>query len=111
MDQTLDLDGIEVFVKVVQAGSFSQAARSLGMPNTTVSAKVARLERRLGLTLIQRTTRKLFVTPAGQTYFERCARALEEIRAGESELATSPREPRGCLRITASPDVAHSFLP
>jgi DNA-binding transcriptional LysR family regulator len=108
----MELDGITVFVKVVQLGSFSQAARVLGMPNTTVSAKVARLEKRLGVTLIQRTTRKLSVTPTGQAYFSRCLRALEELQAGESELvATSAREPQGLLRITSSVDVAHSILP
>ena len=53
------MDAIAVFVKVVEAGSFSIAARRLGMPKTTVSAKVAGLEKRLGVRLIQRTTRKL----------------------------------------------------
>ena len=107
----MDLDGIAVFVKVVQAGSFSAAARRLGFPNTTVSAKVARLEKRLGVTLIQRTTRKLHVTPAGRSYFERCLRALEEIEAGEAEMTLSAAEPRGLLRITAPGDVAHGLLP
>ncbi len=107
----MELDGISVFVAVVQAGSFSQAARNLGMPTTTVSAKVARLERRLGVTLIQRTTRKINVTPAGQTYFSGCARALEEIQTAETELETSTREPQGLLRITSPVDTAHSLLP
>jgi DNA-binding transcriptional LysR family regulator len=107
----MELEGIQVFVKVVQAGSFTQAARQLSMPNATVSAKVARLEKRLGVTLIQRTTRKLHVTPAGQAYFEHCVRALEEIQAGETQLASSAKEPQGTLRITASPDMAHSYLP
>ena len=62
----MELDGITVFVKVVQEGSSSQAARMLGMPNSTVSAKVAQLEQRLGVTLLQRTTRKLNVTQAGR---------------------------------------------
>lgn len=107
----MDLDGIAVFVKVVQAGSFSAAARLLGIPNTTVSAKVARLERRLGVTLIQRTTRKLHVTPAGRAYFERCVRGLGEIEAAEAEVSLSAAEPRGLLRITAPGDVAHGLLP
>src|SRR5690606_4390746 len=102
---------IEVFVKVVQAGSFSQAARLLGVPNTTVSAKVARLEKRLGVTLIQRTTRKLHVTPAGRAYYERCLRGLEEIEAAEAEVTASAAEPHGVLRLTAPGDVAHSVLP
>ncbi len=107
----MELDGIAIFVKVVQAGSFSAAARMLGVPNTTVSAKVARLEKRLGVTLIQRTTRKLHVTPAGQAYFERCVRGLEEIETAEGEISSSAAEPRGLLRITAPGDVAHGLLP
>lgn len=107
----MDLDGIAIFVKVVQAGSFSGAARLLRVPNTTVSAKVARLEKRLGVTLIQRTTRKLNVTPAGRAYFERCVRGLEEIEAAEAEVALSTTEPRGLLRVTAPGDVAMGMLP
>ena len=107
----MDLDGIAIFVKVVQAGSFSGAARLLGLPNTTVSAKVARLEKRLGVTLIQRTTRKLHITPAGRAYYERCLRGLEEIEGAEAEVSLSAAEPRGLLRITAPGDVAHGMLP
>jgi DNA-binding transcriptional LysR family regulator len=109
--RAVDLDGIAVFVKVVQAGSFSAAARLLGLPNTTVSAKVARLEKRLGVQLIQRTTRKLHITPAGRAYFERCVRGLEEIETAEAEVSLSATEPRGLLRITAPGDVAHGLLP
>lgn len=107
----MELDGIAIFVKVVQAGSFSGAARLLGIPNTTVSAKVARLEKRLGVTLIQRTTRKLNITPAGRAYFERCVRALEEIETAEAEVSLSAAEPRGLLRVTAPGDVAMGMLP
>ena len=105
------LDTISIFVKVVQAGSFSQAARMLGMPNTTVSANVARLEKRLGVTLIRRSTRKLHITPAGQAFFARCVRGLEEIETGRLEVSSWGCEPRGVLRIAATVSVAHSFLP
>jgi DNA-binding transcriptional LysR family regulator len=107
----MDLDDIAVFVKVVQAGSFSQAARLLGMPNTTVSAKVARLEKRLGVTLIRRTTRKLHVTPAGRNYFARCVRGIDEIETAEAEISSASAEPRGVLKITVTGEVAHSLLP
>jgi DNA-binding transcriptional LysR family regulator len=107
----VDLDGIAVFVKVVQAGSFSRAARQLGLPNTTVSAKVARLEKRLGVTLIQRTTRKLHVTAAGRAYYERCAPALAAIEQAEAQMTVAAGEPAGPLRITAPGDVAHRLLP
>lgn len=106
----MELDSIAVFVKVVQAGSFSQAAKILGMPNTTVSAKVAQLEKRLGVTLIQRTTRKLNVTQAGEAYFRGCVHALEEIQSVEAEVTTSQSTPQGILRITAAYDVSHSLL-
>jgi len=107
----MELDGIAIFVKVVQAGSFTGAARLLGIPNTTVSAKVARLEKRLGVTLIHRTTRRLSITPAGRAYFERCVRGLEEIETAEAEVSLSAAEPRGLLRVTAPGDVAMGMLP
>jgi DNA-binding transcriptional LysR family regulator len=107
----MELDAIAVFIKVVQAGSFTRAAKLLGMPNSTVSAKVSGLERRLGLTLLTRTTRKLRLTNAGERYFEKCSRALEEIQTAEAELTTSRAEPRGTLKITAASDFGHSVLP
>jgi DNA-binding transcriptional LysR family regulator len=106
----VDLDGIEVFVKVLESGSFSRAAKLLGMPNSTVSAKVSALEKRLGVTLLQRTTRKLRATPAGETYFQQCVLALERLQAAESELTSAQREPRGLLRVTAPADIGHSLL-
>ena len=106
----MDLDAIAVFVKVVQAGSFSQAAKLLGMPNFTVSAKVSLLEKQLGVTLLQRTTRKLGLTQAGEAYFKRCVQALEKLQAAESELAIAQREPQGLLRLTAPVELGHGLL-
>jgi len=107
----VDLDGIAVFVKVVQAGSFSQAAKLLNMPNSTVSAKVAALEKRLGVTLLQRTTRRLHLTEAGEGYFRRCMTALEELHAAENELAIERGETKGVLRLTAPVELGRSALP
>ena len=101
----MELESIPVFVKVAQLGSFTQAAKALGMPNTTVSAKVATLERHLGVTLIQRTTRKLHLTDAGRAYLDRCVKALDELQTAESELQSNTQEIRGLLRITSSVDV------
>ncbi|MBI5131282.1 MAG: LysR family transcriptional regulator [Rhodopseudomonas palustris] len=106
----MSMDEINVFVEVVDAQSFTRAARRLGLPTTTVSAKLARLEARLGVTLIQRTTRQLHVTPAGRAYHAHCVRALAEIAEGEQALAAEAAEPSGLLRITAAPDLAHSLL-
>lgn len=107
----MDLDGIAVFVKVVQVGSFSQAAKLLNMPNSTVSAKVAALEKRLGVTLLQRTTRRLHLTEAGEGYFRRCMTALEELQTAENELAIERGETKGVLRVTAPVELGRSALP
>lgn len=105
------LEGIDVFVRVVQAGSFAAAARLLGMPTTTVSARIARLEERLGVTLIQRSTRRMHVTEAGEAYFAHCVAALDALEAGESQLAATGNEPSGLLRVTAPSDIASTVLP
>jgi len=105
------LDDIAVFVRVMETGSFSAAARRLGMPKATVSAKVARLEKRLGLSLIQRTTRKLRVTEAGEQYFRHCAEAIREVEVAEATLQSTSGKPSGVLKITAPVDVGHTLLP
>ena len=105
------IDEITVFVRVLEAGSFAAAARLLRMPTTTVSAKVAALERRLGTTLIHRTTRQLRATPAGELYLDRCRNALQEIEAAETELKGDSEEPAGTLRITAPTVLGRSILP
>jgi DNA-binding transcriptional LysR family regulator len=84
-----DLQAVAVFARVAQAGSFTLAAQRLGMPNSKVSAKVARLEQRLGLKLIERTTRSVQVTPAGEAYYLRCIRGLEEVEGAELAIRTA----------------------
>ena len=105
------MDAISVFVRVVEAGSFSVAARHLGMPKTTVSAKVAGLEKRLGVRLIQRTTRKLRMTEAGETYFRHCAVAIREVELGEAALQSAKGKPSGVLKVTTPVDLGHAVLP
>lgn len=107
----MDLNEIAVFIKVVECGSFSLAAKKLGMPNSTVSSKVSSLEKRLNTTLIQRTTRKLVVTPAGLAYYKKCVQGLEEIRGAEEELAQVRGEPEGLLRITGPVELGNSIIP
>lgn len=107
----MDLNQIAVFIKVIQLGSFSQAARELAMPNSTVSAKISNLERHLGVTLIQRTTRKLHVTAAGQAYFEKCLLGMEALKTAEQELASIQGEPQGLLRVTAPVELGAALLP
>jgi DNA-binding transcriptional LysR family regulator len=107
----MDLDAIAVFVRVVEAGSFSAAARRMGMPKATVSAKIARLERRLGLSLLQRTTRKVRVTEAGEDYFRHCAEAIREVEIAEAALQSASGKPSGVLKVTAPVDLGHTLLP
>jgi len=71
----------------VEVGSFTGAARALGIPKTTVSRKVAQLEANLGVRLLQRTTRKLSLTEVGNLYFDRCSRVLGDIE--EANLAVT----------------------
>ncbi|HEX2889882.1 LysR family transcriptional regulator [Vineibacter terrae] len=102
------LDGIAAFARVVDSGSFSAAARRLRISKSAVSAHVQRLEGRLGVRLLNRTTRRLSVTEAGAAYYRHCARILAEAEAAEQAAGALQREPRGTLRISA-PDTFGSL--
>jgi DNA-binding transcriptional LysR family regulator len=106
----MHLNEISVFVKVVQAGSFTQAARQLGIPNSTASARVAALERRLGVTLLKRTTRKLRLTEEGEAYFRQASQGLETILQAETEASSAQREAQGTLRVTAPNDLGGNCM-
>ena len=96
-----DLNDALIFAKVVEQGSFTSAARLLGMPKTTVSRKVQGLERRLGARLLNRTTRRLALTEAGAVYVEYCSRIAQELAEAESAVHRLEDGPRGWLRVTA----------
>jgi DNA-binding transcriptional LysR family regulator len=98
--KTPDLNEILVFARVVQSGSFTAAARDLQMPKSTVSRKVTDLEERLGVRLLQRTTRKLGLTDEGRTYFDFCARIVGEVDEAEQAVGRLRGVPRGLLRVT-----------
>jgi DNA-binding transcriptional LysR family regulator len=87
-----DLNDIIVFARVVEAGSFTAAARLLGMPKTTVSRRIAALEREVGVRLLQRTTRSLNMTDAGRLYYEQSSRALRTIEEANLRLAETRAE-------------------
>ncbi len=93
------LQAMEVFSKVVEAGSFSAAARRLELPNATVSTLLRNLEAHLGVRLINRTTRRMHLTDDGAAYYERCRRILSEIAETESALARTRTKPQGKLRV------------
>ncbi|MCX8997070.1 LysR family transcriptional regulator [Rhizobiaceae bacterium BDR2-2] len=94
------LNGIGVFVAAVESGSFSSAAERLHLSRSAVAKTIARIEARLDVRLFHRTTRSQTLTEDGQIYYERCLRALEEIRAGEAVLESGRREAVGRLRVT-----------
>ena len=82
-----DLNDIYFFASVVQYGGFSAAARTIGIEKTRLSRRIAALERRLGVRLLQRTTRALAVTEAGQLFFERCVSTVEGAQAAYDSVA------------------------
>jgi DNA-binding transcriptional LysR family regulator len=96
----VDLNDILVFAKVVQTGSFIGASRSLGMPKSTVSRKVAELEERLGARLLQRTTRKLGLTDVGRAFHHHALRVLSAVEEAEQVVTKMQETPRGLLRVT-----------
>ncbi|BCG85188.1 LysR family transcriptional regulator [Mesorhizobium sp. 113-3-9] len=102
---------IEVFVRVVEAGSFSAAARALRMTPSAVSKLIARLEARLGARLVSRSTRKLLLTPEGAAFYESGLRILADMAAAEREAAAGAA-PRGRLRVnTYVPFGVHRLIP
>ncbi|OBZ93986.1 LysR family transcriptional regulator [Pararhizobium polonicum] len=94
------LSGVSVFVEAVEADSFSAAAQRLNLSRSAVGKTIARLEDRLGARLFHRTTRSQTLTEDGQAFYERCLRALEELRAGEAMLESGRKEVVGRLRIS-----------
>lgn len=103
---------LTVFVQVVENGSFSRAAKQLAMANSAVSRVVKRLEEKLGVNLINRTTRQLRLTEEGSQYFRRVQKILQEMAAAEAEMLAVHEVPQGVLRVdSAMPMVLHLLVP
>jgi len=107
----IDLNRIAVFVKVVEAGSFTAAAAQLGLPTSSVSRAIARLEGDLNVRLLNRTTRKLALTEAGQHFHQRMQAVVAETAEATQEVTGFASEPRGLVRMTAPHDVGLQHLP
>jgi DNA-binding transcriptional LysR family regulator len=101
--------GLPAFVRSVEAGSFTAAARSLGTTPSAVSKSVARLEKRLGVTLFQRSTRAFVLTSEGQTYYERIAPLMRGLDEADEVLAT-PATAVGTLRVSLPGDLGRALL-
>lgn len=95
------LAAMAVFARVVEDGSFTAAARALGLSKSAVSKQIGRLEDRLGVRLLNRTTRRLSLSEAGEAFYERCRRAVAEAEAAEAAVSRLAAAPRGALRVNA----------
>lgn len=104
-----NLTQIQTFIEVAQTGSFAQAGRRLGVPRSTVSARVRALEERLNVRLLHRTTRQVTLTDEGRLYKERCEDTLDRLMAAEDELSRTDRL-SGSIRMTVPIDMSKSYL-
>jgi DNA-binding transcriptional LysR family regulator len=104
-------DGIEIFVQVVDSGSFTAAGETLGMAKSSVSEAVRRLEQRLNVRLLDRTTRRLAPTEAGRTYYDHARRAMDQARIARSSARALGLEPTGRLRVAAPENFERLIVP
>jgi DNA-binding transcriptional LysR family regulator len=95
-----DLNAMYLFAKVVEHGSYSAAARALGLQTSKLSRRVSDLERSLGVRLLQRTTRRVTVTDIGQTYYQHCAALEAEALAAQEAIDRTRSEPQGMVRMS-----------
>lgn len=101
---------MQVFTRVVDTNSFSVAADNLGLPRATVTTTIQALEKRLQVRLLNRTTRKLSLTPDGAAYYERCVRILSDVEESESSFHERETGPKGRLRIDVPPSIGRMIL-
>jgi DNA-binding transcriptional LysR family regulator len=105
------LASIRIFAKVAECLSFAEAAKQLGISNSVVTRSVTALEQHLGVRLVNRTTRRVSLTPAGQTYYEHCAGLLRHLAAMDECVTDAAAQPAGPLRIAASSSYASTDVP
>ena len=104
------LDGVAVFVGVINTGSFTAAAEALGHSTSYVSKTVSRLEKRLGSRLLNRTTRTISLTDVGKSYFERCNQIIIDAENAERSISQLQDTPRGLLRVNAPVSFGSIYL-
>jgi DNA-binding transcriptional LysR family regulator len=104
------LNYMRLFVEVARTRSFRKAAEALDMPNSTLSRHIAELEKTIGLRLLNRSTRKVELTEAGEVYFKRCQSIVEEARIAHESLLEVAERPTGTLRVSMPVDLATGYL-
>ena len=104
-----DLNDVALFVRVVRDGSFAEAARQLGQPPNTVSRRIQQLEGQLGTRLLQRSTRKLTLTQAGQAFYARCEGAVDGLLEAGNAVLLGSEAPAGLVRVAAPADFFDFF--
>jgi DNA-binding transcriptional LysR family regulator len=107
----MDYNDLALFARVVEHGSFTATAKAMALPKSSVTRGIARLERELGVRLIQRTTRQRGVTDAGRDLYERVRGAVGALEEASEAVKEQGREPRGIVRVTANPDAAMMGIP
>lgn len=105
-----DLNNLLYFVSVVRHRGFTAAARETGVEKTRLSRRVAELEKQLGIRLLQRSTRRIGLTEAGEQFYERCLASVEEAEAAYESMANLRKEPVGTVRISCPPVLAQTYL-
>lgn len=106
----MNLSQLRVFVRLAESRSFSEAARALDLPTSSISRAISRLEGDLGAKLFERTTRRLALTPLGTVYLEHATRALAELAEGERRVSEQHHDPRGEVRVTLPGDLDDGFF-
>lgn len=104
------LKDMALFVEVCKVMSFRRAAEALDMPSSTLSRRISKLEQDIGLRLLHRTTRKVELTEAGQVYFERCKRIVDEAKLAHEQLGSILEQPTGILRASVPVDFAIIYM-
>src|ERR1700740_2226352 len=104
------LEGIKIFVRVVESGSFSAVARERGTRQPATSKQVAAIEERLGAQLLMRTSRSLSLTEAGRDFYESAVRLISDLEAAQSRVGSRQASPSGVVRVTAAPGFSRRYV-